>query len=60
MYHLEKKQVEIYILVPDEQSIDEMEYKLVTKVSEHNKADLKLQMFPNVQLDFEQLFDGVD
>ena len=55
-----KKQVEIYILVPDEQSIDEMQYKLVSTVVEQNKEELKLHMFPNVKIDFEQLFDGIE
>ena len=55
-----KKQVEIYILVPNEQSMDEMQYKLASTVVEQNKEELKLHMFPNVKIDFEQLFDGVD
>ena len=55
-----KKQVEIYVLSPDENSIDDAEYKLLSTVTEQNKDDLKIHMFPNVKIDFEQLFDGVD
>jgi Uma2 family endonuclease len=55
-----KKQVEIYVLTPDEGSVDEAEYKLVARVTEQNKEDLKLHMFPNVKIEFDQLFDGVD
>lgn len=55
-----KKQVEIYVLYPDENSIDDAEYKLVATTTEQNKDDLKIHMFPNVKINFEQLFDGVD
>lgn len=55
-----KKKVEIYVLSPDENSIDDAEYKLLSTVTERNKEDLKLYMFPNVEIDFEQLFDGID
>lgn len=55
-----KKQVEIYVLSPDENSIDEANYKLVSVITEQNKEDLQIQMFPNVQVDFYQLFDGID
>lgn len=55
-----KKQVEIYVLTPDEGSVDEAEYRLVARVTEQNKEDLKLHMFPNVKIEFDQLFDGVD
>ena len=55
-----KKQVEIYVLVPDENTVDNMEYKLVKTVNEGNKEELGLQMFPNVEITFEQLFDGID
>ena len=55
-----KKQVEIYVLVPDENTVDNMEYKLVKTVKEGNKEELGLQMFPNVKITFEQLFDGID
>lgn len=55
-----KKQVEIYILSPDENSIDDAAYKLLETVTEQNKEDLKIYMFPNVKINFEQLFDGVE
>lgn len=55
-----KKQVEIYVLSPDENSIDDAEYKLVATTTEQNKDDLKIHMFPNVKINFDQLFDGVD
>lgn len=35
-------------------------YKLVKKIDKRNKEELKIQMFPNVSITFEQLFDGVD
>lgn len=55
-----KKQVEIYVLSPDENSIDDAEYKLISTVMEQNKDELKIHMFPNVKIDFDQLFDGVE
>lgn len=55
-----KKQIEIYVLSPDENSIDDAEYRLLETITEQNKRDLKIHMFPNVKIDFEQLFDGVD
>lgn len=55
-----KKQVEIYVLVPDELDIDNADYKLMATVTADNPADLKLYMFPNVNITYEQLFDGVD
>lgn len=55
-----KKQVEIYVLSPNENSIDDAEYRLLEKVTEQNMGDLRLHMFPNVKIDFEQLFDGID
>ena len=55
-----KKQVEIYILSPDENSIDDAEYRLITTVTERNKEELKIQMFPNIAISFAQLFDGID
>lgn len=54
-----KKQVEIYLLSPDESTIDDAEYRLVSVVTEQNKDTLKMQMFPNVRIDFDELFDGV-
>lgn len=55
-----KKQVEIYVLSPDENSIDDAEYKLLSTVTEQNKEDLKIHMFPSVEIDYDQLFDGVE
>ncbi len=55
-----KKQVEIYVLSPDENSLDDAEYRLIATVTEQNKADLKIHMFPNIMISFDQLFDGVD
>lgn len=55
-----KKQVEIYVLSPDENYIDKAEYKLISIVTEQNKEDLRLYMFPNVEIRFQQLFDGID
>ena len=55
-----KKQIEIYVLSPDENSIDDAEYKLLSTVTEQNKDDLKIYMFPNVKINFEQLFDGIE
>ena len=55
-----KKQVEIYVLSPDESSIDKAEYKLMSIVTEQNKEDLGIYMFPNVKINFDQLFDCVD
>ena len=55
-----KKQVEIYVLSPDENSIDDAEYRLIATVTEQNKEELKIHMFPNIRITFAQLFDGVD
>ena len=55
-----KKQVDIYVLSPDENSIDDAEYRLLSTVTEQNKGELRIHMFPNVMIDFEQLFEGVD
>ncbi len=55
-----KKQVEIYVLSPDENLIDDAEYRLIATVTEQNKEELKIHMFPNIKIDFAQLFDGVD
>lgn len=55
-----KKQVEIYVLVPDESAVDHAEYRLMQTVTEKNKQNLKLYMFPNVRITFDQLFDGID
>lgn len=55
-----KKQIEIYVLVTNENTVDEMEYKLIDTITESNKEDLSLHMFPNVKITFDQLFDGID
>lgn len=55
-----KKKIEIYVLCPDESSIDKAEYKLMSTVTESNKENLKIYMFPNVKIGFDQLFDDVD
>lgn len=54
-----KKQVEVYMLTPDETSVDDAEYKLFSVITEENKADLKIRMFPNIKIDFDDLFDGI-
>ncbi len=56
---LRKKQVEAYMLTPDETSVDDAEYKLFSVITEENKADLKIRMFPNIKIDFDDLFDGI-
>lgn len=48
-----KKQVEIYVLLPDENSIDEVEYRLMAVVTEENQEDLKIHMFPKAAITFE-------
>jgi Uma2 family endonuclease len=55
-----KKQVEIYLLVTDESSIDTIDYKLVNVITNDNKEDLKIHVFPNVNITFEELFDGIE
>ena len=55
-----KKQVEIYVLSPDENSIDDAEYKLISIVTEENKSELKINLFPNIPIQFVQLFDCID
>lgn len=55
-----KKQVEIYILVTDEKTVDEMEYKLINTITEDNKDKLEIHIFPHVEITFDQLFDGVE
>jgi len=55
-----KKQVEMYVLSPDENSIDDAEYKLIAMITEKNKTDLRLNMFPNIMIGFDQLFDCID
>ena len=55
-----KKQIEIYVLSPDENSIDDAEYKLIATITTENKDDLKIKMFPNINIGFDQLFDCID
>lgn len=55
-----KKQVEIYILVTDESTTDGMEYRHIKTITKDNKEELSIHMFPNVQITFEQLFDGIE
>ncbi|MDE7184715.1 MAG: Uma2 family endonuclease [Lachnospiraceae bacterium] len=55
-----KRQVEIFVLSPDENSIDEAEYKLMATVTEANRDDLRIYMFPNVGLTYDELFDGIN
>lgn len=55
-----KKQVEIYVLVPDETTVDKMAYQLKNVITEENKEQLAIYMFPNVHIEYEQLFDGIE
>lgn len=55
-----KKQVEIYILSPNENSLDETEYFLYKTITEKNKGELQIVMFPNVKITFDELFDMID
>lgn len=47
-------------LSPDENSIDDAEYKLIATITTENKDDLKIKMFPNINIGFDQLFDCID
>ncbi len=51
-----KKKVEIYLLSPNENSVDEAEYILYKTVTKENKEDLEIVMFPNFQIEFDELF----
>lgn len=55
-----RKQVEIYVLVTDENTVDGMSYKFMNIITQENKSELSLHIFPNVEITFEQLFDGID
>lgn len=55
-----RRQIEIYILCPDETTLDHTEYRKIVTVTEKNKETLELHVFPHVQIDFDQLFDGID
>ena len=52
-----KKQVEIYILSPNENTTDEAEYILYKTITEKNKEELEIVMFPNLNISFDELFD---
>lgn len=52
-----KKKVEIYILSPDESTVDEMDYILYKTVTADNKEELEIVMFPNFHISFDELFD---
>ncbi len=50
-----KKQVEIYMFDWDKE--DKCYSYLYKTVTEHNKDDLQIVMFPNIKISFEELFD---
>ncbi len=52
-----KKKVEIYLLSPNEKTVDEMEYILYKTVTKENKEELEIVMFPNFQIQFDELFN---
>lgn len=52
-----KRSIEIYDL---DYENDIPEYFLIDTVTKENKKDLHLIHFPHIQIDFEQLFDGVE
>ena len=52
------RKVEIYILTPKEETLDDSYYKLASTVTENNKEDLFLWMFPQIKISFDDLFDG--
>lgn len=54
-----KKEIEVYMLSPDETTLDETEYKLVDTITEVNKENLQIRTFPNVKITFDELFDGI-
>ena len=45
-----RKQVEIYILVPNENAIDDAEYKLISTITEQNSEVFVLHMFPDISI----------
>ena len=51
-----KKQVEIYLLSPNESAVDEAEYILYKTITSKNKEELEIVMFPNVNIAFDDLF----
>ena len=54
-----EKKVEIYLLTPIENSIDETEYMLYKTITESNKEELQIVMFPNLKITFDELFELV-
>ena len=52
-----KRQVEIYILSPNENTTDEAEYILYKTITEKNKEELEIVMFPNLNIRFDELFN---
>ena len=52
-----KKKVEIYLLSPNENTIDEMNYILYKTVTTENKEDLEIVMFPYLHISFDELFN---
>lgn len=55
-----KKKVEIYVLSPDEKSLDIAEYVLYKTITKENKEELQVVMFPNVKISFDELFDMIE
>ena len=51
-----RREIEIYDLDYENQ---EPKYFLVDTIREENSGDLRLLHFPNIKIDFKQLFDGV-
>lgn len=49
--------MKIYLLTPDENTLDEMDYTLVDTITEENKSELEIKTFPNVKVDFDELFN---
>lgn len=53
-----KKRVEIYELDYDENG--EPQYYLWEAIDESNKTELKIIHFPNIKIDFDELFDEIE
>lgn len=54
---IRKRSVELYEL---DYEGEVPKYFLIDTVTKENKKDLRLIHFPNIQIDFEQLFDGIE
>lgn len=54
---IQKRKIEMYDL---DYENGEPKYFLVDTMMDNNKEDLHLIHFPHIQIDFEQLFDGVE